>query len=35
MSFWKWACAAGVVTVGAILLVGKDDMIRYRRMHRM
>ncbi len=35
MNFWKWACAAGVVTVVVILLVGKDDMIRYRRMHRM
>jgi hypothetical protein len=35
MSFWKWACAAGAVTVGVILLIGKDDMIRYRQMQRM
>ena len=35
MKWWKWACVAGVVTVGVILFIGKDDMIRYRRMRRM
>jgi hypothetical protein len=35
MKFWKWACAAGAVTVCVILLIGKDDMIRIRRMHKM
>ncbi len=35
MTWWKWICAAAVVTVCVILFMGKDDMIRYRRMKRM
>ncbi len=35
MRFWKWAGAAGVIAIGVILLIGKDDMIRYRQVHRM
>jgi len=35
MKFWEWPCAAGVSPSAVILLIGKDDMIRCRRMHRM
>jgi hypothetical protein len=35
MKWWKWAFVAGVVTVCVILFIGKDDMIRYRRMRQM
>ncbi len=35
MKWWKWAFVASVVTVCVILFIGKDDMIRYRRMRRM
>jgi hypothetical protein len=35
MKWWVWVSAAAAVTIGVILLIGKDDMIRYRRMHRM
>jgi hypothetical protein len=35
MKFWKWACVAGAIFVCAILLAGKDDMIRYGKMRRM
>jgi hypothetical protein len=35
MKLWKWACVAGAACVCVILLAGKDDMIRYRRMRQM
>ncbi len=35
MKSWQWASAAAVVAVGVICSIGKDDMIRYRQMHRM
>jgi anti-sigma-K factor RskA len=35
MRFWKWVCLASAVLVCAVLLAGKDDMIRYGRMRRM
>lgn len=35
MRSWKWACAAGLAAIGVILLIGKDDIVRYRRMRRM
>ncbi len=35
MTWWKWICAAAAVAVCVILFIGKDDMIRYRRMKRM
>lgn len=35
MKWWKWVGAAGAVTVCVILYIGKDDMIKYRRMRKM
>jgi hypothetical protein len=35
MKRWKWLAAAGAVTVCVILFIGKDDMIKYRRMRQM
>jgi hypothetical protein len=35
MKWWKLIGAAVAVTVGVILYIGKDDMIRYRQMRRM
>jgi len=35
MKWRKWVAAAATVTVGVILYIGKDDMIRYRRMRQM
>jgi hypothetical protein len=35
MKWWKLIGAAAAVTVGVILYVGKDDMIRYHQMRRM
>jgi len=35
MKFWKWACMAGAASACVIVLVGRDDMIRYYRMRRM
>ncbi len=35
MKWWKLIGAAVTVTVGVILYIGKDDMIRYRQMRRM
>ncbi len=35
MKFWKWACAAALVIAGVLVVLGKDDMIRIRQMHRM
>ncbi len=35
MARWKWIGAAAAVTACVILLMGKDDMIRYRRIRRM
>jgi hypothetical protein len=35
MRFWKWACVGGAVFACAVLLAGKDDMIRYGKMRRM
>ena len=35
MKWWKLLCAAVAVTVGVILYIGRDDMIKYRQMRRM
>jgi hypothetical protein len=35
MKWMKLIGVAALVTVGVILYIGKDDMIRYRQMRRM
>jgi hypothetical protein len=31
----KWVAALGAVTVGVILYLNRDDVIRYQKMRRM
>jgi hypothetical protein len=35
MKSLKWAAALGAVTVGVILLLNKDDVVRFQRMRQM
>jgi hypothetical protein len=35
MKWWLWASAAVAVTLGVVLFMGKDDIIRFGRMRRM
>lgn len=35
MKSLKWAAALGAVTVGVILYLNKDDVLRYQRMRQM
>ena len=35
MKWWIWASVAAVIAIGLVLLAGKDDMRRFRRMRRM
>jgi hypothetical protein len=35
MKSLKWAAALGVVAVGVILYINKDDVIRYQKMRQM
>jgi hypothetical protein len=35
MKWLKLIAVAALVTVGVILYIGKDDMLRYRQMRRM
>jgi hypothetical protein len=35
MKWLLWVSTGTAVAVGVILFIGKDDMIRYRRMRRM
>jgi hypothetical protein len=35
MKWWMWTSVVVAVVVGAALLIGKDDIARIQRMHRM
>ena len=35
MKWWMWASMGAAVAVGFALLMGKDDLMRFQRMHRM
>jgi hypothetical protein len=35
MSWWKWALVGMAVVLGLAVLAGKDDILRFQRMHNM
>ena len=35
MKALKWTAVLGVVAIGVILYLGKDDLVRYKRMREM
>lgn len=35
MKWWMWPSLAAVLAVAVALFVGKDDIVRVTRMHRM
>ncbi len=35
MKWWMWVSIVAIIVVGLILLAGKDDIVRFQRMHRM
>jgi hypothetical protein len=35
MKWWVWASASAAVAVGVAVILGKDDIAHFQRMHRM
>ena len=35
MKWWMWASLGAVLVVAVALLIGKDDIMQFQRMHRM